>query len=90
MAVLDPLGDWTRRGASALDNPRSATGEPSLPSLYSLLNTLQSEVFKNPDFKKISKDSHDSIRMTILLHSRSVFPPERKMKRKEMNDVRRC
>ena len=38
------------RGARALDNPRSATGEPSLERLYALLNNLngggvQSEAF---------------------------------------------
>lgn len=50
MAGLDPTGDWMGRGARALDNPRTATGEPSLERLYDLLNNLheggvQSETF---------------------------------------------
>lgn len=27
MAILDPEGDWLGRGARALDNPRTTTGE---------------------------------------------------------------
>ncbi|CAA0840560.1 Unknown conserved protein [Striga hermonthica] len=30
MGVLDPEGDWERRGARALDNPRTATGEQAV------------------------------------------------------------
>nr|QCQ81967.1 hypothetical protein [Ammopiptanthus mongolicus] len=42
MAVLDPSGDWTGRGARALDNPRAASseGEPSLRELYRLRDEL--------------------------------------------------
>ena len=40
MAGLDPEGDWLGRGARALDNPRTATGEPSLEGLYALLEDL--------------------------------------------------
>ncbi|KAK7298823.1 hypothetical protein VNO77_46367 [Canavalia gladiata] len=46
MAVLDPSGDWTGRGARALDNPRAASserkkeGEPSLIELYRLRDEL--------------------------------------------------
>lgn len=36
MATLDPEGDWLGRGARALDNPRTATGEDSLDKLYRL------------------------------------------------------
>jgi len=39
MAVLDPSGDWTGRGARALDNP-SSEGEPSLIELYRLRDEL--------------------------------------------------
>nr|GEZ59188.1 hypothetical protein [Tanacetum cinerariifolium] len=35
---LDPMGDWERRGARALDNPRTATGEESLEWLLSLFS----------------------------------------------------
>ena len=41
MAELDPTGDWERRGARALDNPRSVTGESSLERLHSLLGDLE-------------------------------------------------
>ncbi|KAI4298052.1 hypothetical protein MLD38_040516 [Melastoma candidum] len=34
MAGLDPTGDWMGRGAIALANPRTATGEESLEKLY--------------------------------------------------------
>ncbi|KAI4377097.1 hypothetical protein MLD38_014783 [Melastoma candidum] len=34
MAELDPTGDWMERGARALANPRTATGEESLEKLY--------------------------------------------------------
>ncbi|KAF1854590.1 hypothetical protein Lal_00046512 [Lupinus albus] len=38
MATLDsePEGDWLGRGARALDNPRTATGEESFDKLYRL------------------------------------------------------
>lgn len=55
MAVLDPRGDWMGQGARALDNPRTATGEPSLERLLDLQEDLnrggvQSEAFA--DLKK--------------------------------------
>lgn len=37
MAVLDPTGDWLGRGARALDNPRTPTGEASLQKLHEQL-----------------------------------------------------
>ncbi|KAH0676533.1 hypothetical protein KY285_024334 [Solanum tuberosum] len=40
MAVLDPTGDWLGRGARALENPRTATGEHSLDKLHTLLKNL--------------------------------------------------
>nr|YP_009675532.1 hypothetical protein FPI08_mgp21 [Sophora flavescens]QDD68276.1 hypothetical protein [Sophora flavescens] len=36
MTPLDPEGDWPGRGARALDNPRTSTGEDSLENLYRL------------------------------------------------------
>ena len=36
MADLDPTGDWMGRGARALDNPHTATGEEPLEKLYAL------------------------------------------------------
>lgn len=38
MTGLDPTGDWIGRGARALDNPRTATGEESLDKLYYFLD----------------------------------------------------
>ena len=60
MAGLDPEGDWLGRGARALDNPRTATGEPSLERLYDLLEDLnrfgvQSETFSSLKKKVLSK-----------------------------------
>lgn len=40
MTGLDPAGDWLGRGARALDNLRTATGEPSLEELCALRDNL--------------------------------------------------
>lgn len=40
MAGLDPTGNWMGRGARALDNPRTATGEESLERLRAFLDDL--------------------------------------------------
>jgi hypothetical protein len=50
MAGLDPTGDWMGRGARALDNSRTATGEESLERLYSLLEDLQGGGVKSATF----------------------------------------
>lgn len=52
MAYLDPEGDWEERGARALDNPRTSTGEESLEKLYSFQDDLnrggaQSQTFRS-------------------------------------------
>lgn len=52
MSRLDPAGPWLERGARALDNPRTSTGEESLERLYTILSDLreggrQSEAFEN-------------------------------------------
>ncbi|KAJ8746848.1 hypothetical protein K2173_012899 (mitochondrion) [Erythroxylum novogranatense] len=41
MAGLDSTGDWMGRGARALDNPHTDTGEESLEKLYDLLDNLK-------------------------------------------------
>lgn len=41
MALLDPQGDWMGRGARALENPRTATGDESLEKLSSLWEDLR-------------------------------------------------
>ncbi|CAK7324350.1 unnamed protein product [Dovyalis caffra] len=53
MAVLDPTGDWMGRGARALDNPRTATGEESVGKLYALLEDLQTNGVQSPSYKKL-------------------------------------
>ena len=53
MAGLDPTGDWMGRGARALDNPRTATGEHSLEQLYRLLSALNERGKEAPEFKEL-------------------------------------
>lgn len=53
MAVLDPTGDWMGRGARALDNPRTATGEHSLEHLYHLLSALNERGKEAPEFEEL-------------------------------------
>ncbi|TKB97396.1 MAG: hypothetical protein E5W81_03455 [Mesorhizobium sp.] len=52
MAGLDPTGNWMGKGALALKNPRTSTGEEPLDRLYALLEDLnrggvQSEAFSD-------------------------------------------
>ncbi|XP_015167254.1 uncharacterized mitochondrial protein AtMg01010 [Solanum tuberosum] len=42
MAVLDLMGDWLGRGAWALGNIRTTTGEHSLDKIHTLLSDLKS------------------------------------------------
>ena len=41
MSRLDPEGPWLERGARALDNPRTSTGEESLGRLSAILDELR-------------------------------------------------
>lgn len=50
MAGLDPEGDWLGRGARALDNPRTATGEPSVERLHALLEDLNQRGVQSDTF----------------------------------------
>ncbi|KAL0294530.1 UNVERIFIED_CONTAM: ATP synthase subunit alpha, mitochondrial [Sesamum calycinum] len=50
MATLDPDGDWERRGARALDNPHTSTGEPSLDNLYNIKEDLDRNGTRAPSF----------------------------------------
>ena len=50
MAGLDPTGDWMGRGARALDNPRTATGEESLEKLYLKLEDLSRDGVRSETF----------------------------------------
>ncbi|GKA54082.1 ATPase subunit 1 [Tanacetum coccineum] len=82
MAELDPTGDWERRGARALDNPRTATGEESLERLLSLFSDLDqggrgSEAFVKLRGKVFRRETpplrrlwHIAAELTTLLESR--------------------
>lgn len=50
METLDPGGDWERRGARALDNPRTATGEELLERLYEIRDNLNRDGIQSPTF----------------------------------------
>lgn len=50
MAGLDPTGDWMGRGARALDNPRTATGEEKL---YEKLEDLSRRGVRSETFWKL-------------------------------------
>lgn len=53
MTPLDPEGDWLGRGARALDNPRTATGEESLERLYRLLEDLNQGGVESDAFRSL-------------------------------------
>ncbi|KAK4268002.1 hypothetical protein QN277_024711 [Acacia crassicarpa] len=50
MAPLDPEGDWERRGARALDNPRTKTGEQSYARLCQIRDSLSNEGIQSQFF----------------------------------------
>jgi hypothetical protein len=58
MSGLHPEGDWMGRGARALDNPRTSTGEPSLEKLSTLLSDLQSGGVNSDSFKELKDKVH--------------------------------
>uniref|UniRef100_K4D8K7 DUF8018 domain-containing protein n=1 Tax=Solanum lycopersicum TaxID=4081 RepID=K4D8K7_SOLLC len=53
MGVLDQTGDLLGRGARALENPRTATGEHSLDKLYTLLSNLESRGVNFESFSQL-------------------------------------
>jgi hypothetical protein len=55
MAGLDPTGDWAARGARALDNSHSPTGEESLKKLNSFLDDLQRDGVQSATYKKLKE-----------------------------------
>ena len=57
MAPLDPEGDWEQRGARALDNPRTATGEELLERLYTLLEDLNRGGVHSQAYQSLIKKS---------------------------------
>lgn len=55
MSGLDPEGDWLGRGARALENSRTSTGEESLGKLYTLLSDLQSRGVNSEAFSLLKE-----------------------------------
>lgn len=55
MAGLDPKGDWLGRGARALDNSRTVTGEQPLERLYAFLEDLQREGVQSPTYRTLKE-----------------------------------
>ena len=53
MTPLHPEGDWLRRGARALDNNRTTTGEESLAKLYAMLEDLKANGIKSISFHNL-------------------------------------
>ncbi|KAK1405982.1 hypothetical protein QVD17_42305 [Tagetes erecta] len=78
MEVLDPTGDWMRRGARALDSPNSATGESSLKRLYGFLEDLDRNGKTSRSFFSLSrqvalkKENLDAGIRGILLNRRNI------------------
>lgn len=58
MAGLHPSGDWMGRGARALDNPRTATGEERLSILHHMLDDLQTRNFQSATFRLLVERVH--------------------------------
>lgn len=52
MSVLDPEGDWFGRGARALDNPRTLTGEESLEKLLTVREDFETNRDKSEAFSQ--------------------------------------
>ena len=59
MEHLDPTaeGYWLGRGARALDNPRTSTGEESLKKLYAILDELRSNGRNSDAFLSIKQNT---------------------------------
>jgi hypothetical protein len=56
MTVLDPTGDWMRRGARALDNRHTSTGESSLERLLSLLDEINRDGVDSSAFRSLTNE----------------------------------
>lgn len=55
MAQWDPTGDWMGRGARALDNPRTESGEESLERLYEIWEDLDDTGVLSDSFSKLTE-----------------------------------
>jgi len=55
MALYDPTGDWMARGARALDNPRTTSGEESLERLYDIWKDLQETGPLSDEFSRLQE-----------------------------------
>ena len=58
MQGLHPVGDWLRRGARALDNPRTLTGEESFEKLSLMLDDLKADSFQSATFRLLVDRVH--------------------------------
>ncbi|CAI8612189.1 unnamed protein product [Vicia faba] len=54
MAGLHPSGDWMGRGARALDNLRTATGEESLSQLLRMREDLETAGLQSATFWQLA------------------------------------
>lgn len=55
MAQLDPTGDWMGRGARALENPRTDTGEESLDRLYRIVDDLDDTGPQSDSYSRLTE-----------------------------------
>lgn len=55
MAQLDPTGDWMGRGARALENPRTGTGEESLDRLYQIADDLDDTGPQSDSYSRLTE-----------------------------------
>jgi len=55
MSTLDPTGDWLNRGARALDNPRTSSGEPSVEELSRMRDDLHANGRHSATFRRLKE-----------------------------------
>ncbi|XP_028802042.1 uncharacterized protein LOC114757208 [Neltuma alba] len=55
MSTLDPTGDWLNRGARALDNPRTSSGEPSVEELSRMRDDLNRNERHSATFQRLKE-----------------------------------
>ena len=55
MALYDPAGDWMGRGARALDNPRTTSGEERLERLYDIWEDLHETGPLSDEFSRLQE-----------------------------------
>jgi len=55
MSTLDPTGDWLNRGARALDNPHTSSGEPSVEELSRMRDDLHANGRHSATFRRLKE-----------------------------------